>query len=248
MDFTKKHKIVIIIILSIILSIILLVVSLTAWIKLIDKDKDVEVEDVPLVDVGNVNNVQAVESRLDYKMKIRQSYLLTYTTNKSAIWYMSSAKVGKIKEEDNISYISVTNEENTHRMILEIESQRVNVKKGDLINFVGTIDLETGNIELAKLSKDTINYSNVTKIEFTELVDNIKLVKNNIFVISGYMITDKDKFKLFESKLAFEDDSSVGRYFYITWKDKFNYTGNANVTLECNINGTYKLNNCVLVK
>ena len=244
MDFTKKHKIVIIIILSI----ILLVVSLTAWIKLIDKDKDVEVEDVPLVDVGNVNNVQAVESRLDYKMKISQSYLLTYTTNKSAIWYMSSAKVSKIKEEDNISYISVTNEENTHRMILEIESQRVNVKKGDLINFVGTIDLETGNVELAKLSKDTINYSNVTKIEFTELVDNIKLVKNNIFVISGYMITDKDKFKLFESKLAFEDDSSVGRYFYITWKDKFNYTGNANVTLECNINGTYKLNNCVLVK
>ena len=110
------------------------------------------------------------------------------------------------------------------------------------------VDLETGNLELAKLSIDTINYSNVTEMEFTKLVDNIKLVKDNVFVINGYMITDKDRFKLFESKSSYEENSSVGEYFTITWKDKFNYTGNANVTLECKLNGTYKLKDCVLVE
>ena len=71
--------------------------------------------------------------------------------------------------------------------------------------------------------------------------------KDNIFVIDGYMITDKDRYKLFESKTDYEEDSSVGTYFTIGWKDKFEFTGNANVTLECKINGTYKLKDCVLV-
>ena len=62
------------------------------------------------------------------------------------------------------------------------------------------------------------------------------------------MITDKARFKLYESKPAYEEDSSVGTYFSINWKDKFNYTGNANVTLECKINGTYKLKDCSLVE
>jgi hypothetical protein len=246
MEFIKQHKLEIIVVLTS----FLLVGAFIAWIKLINKDKDdsLNEEEVPYVDVSDVNNVDAVESRLDYKMKISQGYLLTYTTNKSGIWYMSSAYVSKIKVDGTIAYITVANKEKTHSIVLEIESNKVNVKKGDLVNFVGTIDLETTNIELAKLSKDTINYSNVTEMEFTKLVDNIKLVKDNVFVINGYMITDKDRFKLFESKSSYEEDSSVGRYFTITWKDKFNYTGNANVTLECKINGTYKLKDCVLVE
>ena len=244
MEFTKKHKIEIIVILTI----LLLVGAIVAWGKLLDKDKTPSKEEVPYVDVSDVNNVDAVESRLDYRMKISQSYLLTYTTNKSGIWYMSSANVSKIKIDGTTAYITVTNNEKTHSTVLEIESNKVNVKKGDIVNFVGTIDLETGNIELAKLSKDTINYSNVTEMEFTKLIDNIKLVKENVFVISGYMITDKDRFKLYESKPAYEEDSSVGTYFSINWKDKFNYTGNANVTLECKINGTYKLKDCSLVE
>lgn len=244
MEFVKQHKIELIVLLSI----ILLVGAFVAWMKLVNKDDSLNNEEVPYVDVSDVNNVEAVETRLDYKMKISQSYLLTYTTNKSGMWYMSSAKVSKIKIDGTDAYITVTNESKTHSMILEIESNKVDVKKGDTVNFVGTVDLETGNLELAKLSKDTINYSNVTEMEFTKLVDNIKLVKDNVFVITGYMITDKDRFKLFESKTAYEDNSSVGEYFTITWKDKFNYTGNANVTLECKLNGTYKLKDCSLVE
>ena len=244
MEFIKQHKIELIVLLSI----ILLVGALVAWVKIVNKDETMDNEEYPLVDVSDVNNVDAVEARLDYKMKISQSYLLTYTTNKSGIWYMSSAIVSKIKIDGTDAYITVTNSDKTHSMILEIESNKVNVKKGDTINFVGTVDLETGNLELAKLSIDTINYSNVTEMEFTKLVGNIKLVKDNVFVINGYMITDKDRFKLFESKSSYEENSSVGEYFTITWKDKFNYTGNANVSLECKLNGTYKLKDCVLVE
>lgn len=200
------------------------------------------------IDLTDVNNIDAVESRLDYRMKISQGYLLTYTTKKSGVWYMSSAIVSNIKKEGADSYITLTNNDETHKLVAEIETKRVNVKKGDAINFVGTIDLETGNIELAKISKDVINYSNVTKMEFDKLVDNIKAVKNNIFVINGYMITDGDRYKLFESKTAYEEDSSVGKFFSISWDGKFNYTGNANVTLECKINGTYKLKDCILVE
>ena len=215
----------------------------------VSKNNKVE-EDNPNieVDLTDVNNVEAVESRLDYKMKISQGYLLTYTTNKSGIWYMSSALVDKVKVDGTLAYVTLTNESKSHKLVTEIATNKVNVKSGDAVYFVGTVDLETGNIELAKLSKDIINYSNVTEMEFTKLVDNIKLVKDNVFVISGYMITDKDRYKLFESKIDYEEDSSVGRYFTITWKDKFNMTGNANVTLECKLNGTYKLKECSLVE
>ena len=161
---------------------------------------------------------------------------------------MSSAIVSKIKLDGTDAFITLTNDDKTHKLIAEISSDKVNVKKGDSINFVGTIDLETGNIELAKISKDTINYKNVKKMEFTKLVDNIKKVKDNIFVISGYMITDGDRYKLFESKTSYKDNNNVGEYFTISWDKEFNYTGNANVTLECKLNGTYKLKECSLVE
>lgn len=246
MEFMKKHKIILIMFLVL----ILLVGAIVAWFKIIEKETSDDVDNINnnQIDLSDVNNVESVESRLDYKMKITQGYLLTYTTNKSGIWYMSSAVVNKIKIDGTEAYITLTNKEKTHKIIAEIESNKVNIKTGDTINFVGTVDLETGNIELAKISKDTINYNNVTEIEFSKLVDNIKLVKENIFVIDGYMITDKDRYKLFESKNDYEKDSSVGTYFTITWKDKFELTGNANVTLECKINGTYKLKDCSLVE
>ena len=244
MEFIKEQKIKI----FIFLLFILLICALVAWGKLLGDDEEVNINsDNDYVDLSDVNNVSSVEARLDYKMKITQGYLLTYTTNKSGIWYMSSAVVNKIKIDGTEAYVTLTNKEKTHMIIAKIESNKVNIKTGDSINFVGTIDLETGNIELAKISKDTINYNNVTELEFSKLVDNIKLVKDNIFVIDGYMITDKDRYKLFESKTDYEEDSNVGTYFTIGWKDKFEFTGNANVTLECKINGTYKLKDCVLV-
>ncbi len=228
----------------------LIILAIAGWFYFVIYlgDKEVEEKTNQGFDLSDVNNVDAVESRLDYKMKISQGYLLTYTTNKSGIWYMSSAIVSKIKLDGTDAFITLTNDDKTHKLIAEISSDKVNVKKGDSINFVGTIDLETGNIELAKISKDTINYKNVKKMEFTKLVDNIKKVKDNIFVISGYMITDGDRYKLFESKTSYKENNNVGEYFTISWDKEFNYTGNANVTLECKLNGTYKLKECSLVE
>ncbi len=245
MEFIKKYKNEICF--FAILITVMLVVSGILYFKLYANDDTNDNLDLD-IDLTDVNNVDAVESRLDYKMKITQGYLLTYTTNKSGIWYMSSAIVDSIKKDGIYGYVTLVNDSKSHKLVVEIDSNKIDVKKGDTVNFVGTVDLETGNIELARLSKDTINYSNVKEMEFTKLVDNIKAVKDNIFVISGYMITDKDKYKLFESKDSYEEDSSVGRYFNISWKDKFNLTGNANVTLECKLNGTYKLKECVLVE
>lgn len=228
----------------------LIILAIAGWFYFVIYlgDKEVEEKTNQGFDLSDVNNVDAVESRLDYKMKISQGYLLTYTTNKSGIWYMSSAIVSKIKLDGTDAFITLTNDDKTHKLIAEISSDKVNVKKGYSINFVGTIDLETGNIELAKISKDTINYKNVKKMEFTKLVDNIKKVKDNIFVISGYMITDGDRYKLFESKTSYKENNNVGEYFTISWDKEFNYTGNANVTLECKLNGTYKLKECSLVE
>ncbi len=245
MDFVKKYKNEIGF--FAILITVMLIVSGWLYFVLYLGDKKLEEEMNVDVDLTDVNNVDAVESRLDYKMKITQGYLLTYTTNKSGIWYMSSAIVDSIKKDGIYGYVTLVNDSKSHKLVVEIDSNKIDVKKGDTVNFVGTVDLETGNIELARLSKDTINYSNVKEMEFTKLVDNIKAVKDNIFVISGYMITDKDKYKLFESKDSYEGDSSVGTYFTISWKDKFNLTGNAYVTLECKLNGTYKLKECVLI-
>ena len=244
MHFFKKYKneIIFFLILGTALIIAGIIIAVSKNNKVEEDNPNIE------VDLTDVNNVEAVESRLDYKMKISQGYLLTYTTNKSGIWYMSSALVDTVKVDGTLAYVTLTNESKSHKLVTEIATNKVNVKSGDTVYFVGTVDLETGNIELAKLSKDIINYSNVTEMEFTKLVDNIKLVKDNVFVISGYMITDKDRYKLFESKIDYEEDSSVGRYFTITWKDKFNMTGNANVTLECKLNGTYKLKECSLVE
>lgn len=200
------------------------------------------------IDISDVNNIESVEARLEYKMKITQGYLLTYTTNKSGVWYMSSALVNNIKIDDEVAYITLSNQNKTHTLIAEIDSSKVTIKNGDYVNFVGTVDLETGNIELAKLSKETIKYNDVTEIEFSKLVDNIKTIKDNIFVINGYMVTDGNKYKLYDTKTAYQDNKNVGNYFTIVWKDKFNYTGNANVTLECILNGTYKLKDCILIK
>ena len=236
---------------EIILLIILVVALCIAGFFIVyfkDNDSINETEGTTDFDLTDVNNIEAVESRLEYKMKITQGYLLTYTTNKGGVWYMSNALVSKIKNDDGISYITLSNQDKTHTLIAEIDSSKVTIKKGDSINFVGTIDLETGHIELAKLSKEAIKYNDVTEIEFSKLVDNIKTVKDNIFVINGYMVTDGSKYKLYDTKSAYQDNKNAGNSFTISWKDKFDYTGNANVTLECKLNGTYKLKDCTLIK
>jgi len=231
---------------------VILIVSLciAGLLITIFKNKDTEIEENNdnQIDVSDVNNVDLVESSLSYKMKITQGYLLNYTTNKSGIWYMSKGIVKDIKKKDDITYITLSNEDNSYSLVTEISSDRVSIKKKDTVNFVGTIDLETGHIELAKISSDNIIYSDVTEIEFSSLVKNIKTIKDNIFVVNGYMVTDGNRYKLYDTKSAYQIDEGAGNYFNISWNKEFNYTGNANVTLECKINGTYKLKECTLIK
>lgn len=200
------------------------------------------------VDVEDINNVPVVDEKLGETMKITQNYLITYTRNKSSIWYMSSAKVKKITIDGNDAFIVLTNEDGSKSINATIDSSKVEVKKDDVINFVGTIDLENGYINLSKISKEIIDYSNVTKLDFNELVDNIKKVLSNEFVVSGYMITDGDKYKLYKNKKEYENNPGVGNYFTLIWKDEFNLTGNANVTVKCLIGDTFKLKECELME
>lgn len=228
------------------LIILIMILVLGIILFFVFKDFNKEEEKPTYVDTSDVNNVPDVEKRLGNIMKITQNYLLTYTKNKSSIWYMSSAKVKNIKIKDSDAYITLSDDNKTLKAW--IEADKVNIKKDDIINFVGTIELSDGSLKLSKISVDSINYKNVTEIIFSDLVDNINLVLDNKFVIDGYMITDGSKYKLYSSKNSYESNPSVGNYFTLIWKDKFNYTGNANVTVQCSIGDTFKLRDCELLE
>lgn len=237
---------------KVIISIIVLVlaIAIIGGLYIFNKIKENENENYSpsLIDVGDINNVPSVDSKLGETMKITHNYLLSYTTKKSSIWYMSSATIKKIKDDGNYATITLVNEDGSKTLVATIDKDKVDVKKGDTINFVGTIDLENGYLVLSRISKDLINYNSVTKIEFTELVDNIDKLLNNYFVVSGYMITDDDKYKLYDSKTSYQNGDNFGNYFNLIWKDTFNYTGNANVTVMCKIGDTFKLVECELVE
>lgn len=237
---------------KIIISIIVIVlcIGVISGLYIFNKIKEKENENYSptLMDVGDVNNVPSVDSKLGDTMKITHSYLLSYTTKKASIWYMSSATIKKIKINDDEATITLINEDGSKSLTAIIDNDKVDVKKGDTINFVGTINLENGQIVLSKISKDLINYNSVTKIEFNELVDNIDKLFSNYFVVSGYMVTDGDKYKLYDSKSSYQKNSGVGNYFNLVWKDTFNYTGNANVTVMCMIGDTFKLIDCELME
>ena len=70
-------------------------------------------------------------------------------------------------------------------------------------------------------------------------VSNVKVSNQSII----YTISNEDN-----SKSDYLDNSVAGNYFLLSMDESFNYTGNANVTLKCNINGTYNLRNCSLVQ
>ena len=99
-----------------------------------------------------------------------------------------------------------------------------------------------------RISTDEINYSSAINLNLNELINNINLVRNSYFVINGYMVTDGDKYKLYDSKESYIDNPDVGNYFNLNWKDNFGYTGNSDVTIRCNILDTFKLHNCELTK
>ena len=198
-------------------------------------------------DIGDYNNVSSIDAKLgDEDIKVTQSYLLNYTIKKGGTWYLSNGVVGSIKKISNECIINVSNEEQS--LNLTIDSSKCSVKRNDKVNFVGTIDIETGNLLLSRISTDEINYSSAINLNLNELINNINLVRNSYFVINGYMVTDGDKYKLYDSKESYIDNPDVGNYFNLNWKDNFGYTGNSDVTIRCNILDTFKLHNCELTK
>ena len=129
-----------------------------------------------------------------------------------------------------------------------INKDDLKVKVKDAVYFVGSIDIADGTVNLARISKDEIDYKNVVNISVEDLNDNIYYLKNTYVIVSGYMITAADKYKLYSSKSDYKKDEEVGNYFLIEWADEFNYTGTSEVLLRCFIGDRYKLIGCEMEK
>ena len=203
----KKTKLFIFCSISIVLMIFLVVVFNFVFKK--DDDKLLTKINNYSEDIGDYNNVSSIDAKLgDEDIKVTQSYLLNYTIKKGGTWYLSNGVVRSIKKISNECIINVSNEEQS--LNLTIDSSKCSVKRNDKVNFVGTIDIETGNLLLSRISTDEINYSSAINLNLNELINNINLVRNSYFVINGYMVTDGDKYKLYDSKESYIDNPDVG--------------------------------------
>lgn len=246
MECLNKYKIAIISIVAL----IIMLLGVLVWNKIIieqNKEKEMTPISEP-IDVSDVNNISSVEEKFGQPMKITQNYLLKYTTNKSGVWYMSKALVKNISYDGDNAIITFISEDEEYSIKGTIAKDKVDFKKGDLVNFVGSVEFSNRSLNLSNVSKNDIGYKDVSMINFNDLVISIDKALNNQFIISGYMVTDGSKYKLFESKNSYNKNDSVGNYFTLVWKDDFNYTGNANVTVQCYIGDTYKLINCEMMQ
>lgn len=214
------------------------------------KQKEETVSSDNLWDFEDVNNVSVVDAKLtgdDYR--ITQSYLFNYTKYKSSTWYKGSAYVEKIAKKEDLALITLKDNKNsTVSIVATIDVKNANVKTGDVVNFVGTIDIAKEEINLSKISKDSINYSNTEETTIEDLINNVKLIKRTYFIVNGYMVTDGDKYKLYDTKEDYKKHADAKRYFTVQWADEFGYTGNQDVTLRCLIVDTYVLGSCELKK
>lgn len=202
-------------------------------------------KDVPVIDdFSDVSNVSIIDAKLGNDVKITQSYLMKYTINKTGVWYMSYGTIKDIKVTDkSIEYIFSDGKKSIKGSIAKSDSI---YEKGTNVYFVGTINLNNGNVNLSTVSVEKPEYTTPVEMDLSEFIEHIYSVLNTDFLVQGYMVTDNDEYKLFDSKSKYKDNSKAGSYFLLSMDKSFNYTGNANVTLRCNIAGTYKLNNCKL--
>ncbi len=234
------------ILISIILLILICIIVLFV-IKNVNNEKDIINELDNLENIGDVedaNNVPTIDAKLGNDIRITQSYLLNYIIKKVGIWYMSSGYVSNIDKKGSDSIIQISSDrDNTKYLTTIINSSKCNVKKGDLVYFVGTINLDKWYINLTKVSTSEIDYSNVTKIDLNELIDNLNLLKSNYFIVSGYLVYDNNSYKLYDSKNV-KDDSK--NYFLLNFKDDVNLTENQNSKVKCLIENTYILSDCEL--
>jgi hypothetical protein len=209
---------------------------------IIDNNKKEEVKQV--IDTGDVSNVSVIDKKLGSDIKITQGYLYKYMLKKSTVWYESSATVDvvSIKGATNIVF-----KEKGKSIKAYISNTNLNFKVGDKIYFVGTINIKDHSLELSEISRTEIDYDSSIKINFVDLINNIDSLYKTHFIVNGYLVTTEDnKYKLFDSKESYNKNNEAGNYFLVSFKDKFNYTGKARVSLDCLVEDTYKLKECVL--
>lgn len=236
----------------IILIVSLLIIILVVGIGIaISNKKDNELDNTNTeIKIEDVDNVSLVDEKLkegDYR--VTQAYLLNYTRRKGSVWYRSEGIVTKIKYDGTSATVTITSPDNkSKKVIANIDKDNLNVKEKDHVHFVGTIDMRDGTINLAKISKEEIDYNNIVDITLAELDDNIYYLKNTYVIVSGYMITVADKYKLYSSKTEYKKDEEANNYFLIEWQNEFSYTGTSEVLLRCFIGDRYKLIGCELEK
>ena len=240
---SKKANLIILIV-----SILIIVIVVGAGIVISHKKEKEATLNNTEIKIEDVDNVSLVDEKLkegDYR--VTQAYLLNYTRRKGSVWYRSKGIVTKIKYDDLNAIVTITSEDNkSKKVVANIDKDNINVKEKDHVYFVGTIDLRDGAINLAKISKEEIDYNNVVDMTLAELEDNIYYLKNTYVIVSGYMITVGDKYKLYSSKTEYKKDEEASNYFLIEWQDEFNYTGTSDVLLRCFIGDRFKLIGCEL--
>lgn len=229
--------------------IILIIIGFGMWFFFIKDDKNKSnYENETSYDMSDVSNVPVVDKKLGNDIEITQSYLMNYTIHKAGMWYMSEGYVTNIKINNESIIYSISNYDNSNSIKCSIVDDGTRYKIGDKVYFVGTINLSNGMLNLSTISNEGIDYSSPVEKELGELIDHINNIRNTNFIIDGYIVTDDKEYKLFDNKNDYLVDDSAGTYFLLSMDESFNYTGNANVTLSCNIDGTYNLRNCKLVE
>ena len=243
----NKKKNLIILIVSILIIILVVVLGTIVANK---KDKELSNDNSNKVDVSDVDNVSIVDEKLkegDYR--VTQSYLLNYTKRKGNVWYSSKGIITSIKYKDNNVLLTITSKNNKKKVInAYISKDSFSFKNKDEVYFVGTIDLKDGDINLSRISKEEIDYNSVVVLSLDDLYDNIYYLKNTYVLVSGYMITVGDKYKLYSSKAEYKKDEEASNYFNIEWSGEFNLTGTQEVLLRCFIGDRYKLIGCEIEK
>ena len=197
-------------------------------------------------DYSDVTNVPIIDAKLGSDIEITQPYLMKYTINKIGIWYLSEGYVSKVKSTDKSTIYTITSKDKKYKVEGSIGKDNDVYKKGDYVYFVGAINLSSGSLNMSMISNEKISLSTPEQVKIEDLAQHIEEIRTTEFIVQGYMVTDNEEYKLFESKTEYKKDAQAGNYFLLEMDKSFNYTGNAFVKLRCNINGTYNLNNCML--
>lgn len=241
MNFIKQNKALFISIISLFIMILLI----PSWNYIIKKQNESKEKTTPEIQTENI--LPDIEDKFGAIIEINQNKLLKYTKEKRQIWYLSSGYVKNVNTTNSITTITFSSTKESNNILkATIDSNKWEYQKGDTLNFLGSINLSNNELSLTKISKEPINYKNVIELQIDSLIENINKLKINYFMINGYMVTDNEEYKLYNSKESYKKDSSIGNYFTISWQDEFNYTGNQYVILKCKIEDTYKLNECEL--